>query len=202
MEYDKIKWVEKDGDRWIVVAGSKDELKALPAFDRTPYEMAPATATDGTAPAPDAPSTAKAPTVGDPSTAEATDPNKAATDPTKTAAIDKSSLNEIPAAELRSEELVGTTVYGANDENIGEIGDVVLGSDQKVESIIIDVGGFLGVGEKEVAVGMDNLTFMSNDDGKKYLYTNFTKEQLEAQPAYDEASYAAKRDEQRLIMKQ
>ena len=46
--------------------------------------------------------------------------------------------------------------------------------------MIIDVGGFLGIGEKEVAVGSDNLAFMTDKDGNKYLYTTFTKEQLEA----------------------
>ena len=66
--------------------------------------------------------------------------------------------------------------------------------------MIIDVGGFLGIGAKEVAVGMDNLAFMTDKDGKKYLYTTFTKEQLEAQAAYDKGSYAQKRDKQRLIM--
>ena len=48
----------------------------------------------------------------------------------------------------------------------------------------------------------DNLTFMTDKDGNKYLYTNFTKEQLEAQAAYDKSSYAEKRDKQRLMMTQ
>ena len=106
----------------------------------------------------------------------------------------------MPATELKAEELVGTTVYGANDENIGEIGDIVLTQDGKVDAVIIDVGGFLGVGEKPVAVGFDNLAFMADKDGKKYLYTNFSKEQLDKQPAYDETSFAQKRDEQLLKM--
>ncbi|GLS30755.1 PRC-barrel domain-containing protein [Mesorhizobium albiziae] len=200
MAYDKIEWAEKDGDRWIVVAATKDELNALATFDPLPYQVTPGTTTDTTAPA--APSTAEAPATTDEPAAEApANPNPAATDTTKTAAIDKSTLKEVAATELRSEELVGTTVYGANDENLGEIGDVILGADKKVESIIIDVGGFLGVGEKEVAVGMDNLAFMADENGKRYLYTNFTREQLDAQPAYDESNYAEKRDEQRLIMK-
>ena len=48
MDYTKIKWAEKDGDRWIVVAATKDELNALPTFDRKAYDVqpAPATATD------------------------------------------------------------------------------------------------------------------------------------------------------------
>jgi ribonucleotide monophosphatase NagD (HAD superfamily) len=92
-------------------------------------------------------------------------------------------------------------VYGANDVNVGEIGDVVLGTDKKVDAVIIDVGGFLGVGEKEVAVGMDNLKFMTDKNNNRYLYTNFTKEQLEAQAAYDKGSYAQNRDQQRMIMR-
>jgi hypothetical protein len=42
---------------------------------------------------------------------------------------------------------------------------------------------------------------MADKDGNKYLYTNFTKEQLDAQPAYDESTYAENRDEQRLIVR-
>ncbi|TIW77295.1 MAG: PRC-barrel domain containing protein, partial [Mesorhizobium sp.] len=124
-----------------------------------------------------------------------------APDQTKTAAIDKSKLTEMPIGEIRADDLKGTTVYGANDAKVGEIGDVVLAPDKKTDAVIVDVGGFLGIGSKEVAVGMDNLKFMTDKDGKKYLYTTFTKEQLEKQAAYDKGSYAQKRDEQRLIVR-
>ena len=97
---------------------------------------------------------------------------------------------------------MGTTVYGANDTNLGEIGDVIVSQDGKVDAVIIDVGGFLGIGEKEVAVGMDNLAFMADADGDKYLYTTFTKEQMNAAAAYDKATWAEKRDDQRVIMMQ
>jgi len=213
-DYDKIEWAEKDGDRWIVVAGSKEELEALPAFDRAPYDPAPAPVAATEPAAPPADTTAQAPApAADPAAPAAQAPADtmaqapaaeapAATDNTATAAIDKATLTEIPAAEIRAEELVGTTVYGAGDDNVGEIGDVVLTSDGKVDAVILDVGGFLGVGEKEVAVGMDNLAFMTDKDGKKYLYTTFTKEQLDAAAAYDKSTWAEKRDDQRLIMTQ
>jgi hypothetical protein len=70
----------------------------------------------------------------------------------------------------------------------------------KIDAVVIDVGGFLGMGEKEVAVGMDNLSWMTDEDGDKYLYTTFTKEQLEAAPAFDEANYAANRDTMRVTV--
>ena len=209
IEMGKLQWAEANGDRWLVTDTSKEQLEQLPAFERQPYEPAPApvAANDpAIAPAP-ADTTAQAP-AADPAApatdttaqAPAAEPAAPATDATTTAAIDKSTLTQMPATEMKAEELVGTTVYGANDENIGEIGDIVLTQDGKVDAVIIDVGGFLGVGEKPVAVGFDNLAFMADKDGKKYLYTNFSKEQLDKQPAYDETSFAQKRDEQLLKM--
>ncbi|WP_395449729.1 PRC-barrel domain-containing protein [Aminobacter sp. UC22_36] len=212
MPFKDFDWAEKNGDRWLVTAATKEQLQALPDFDRRAYDPAPApvAATDPAAPATD--QTAQAPVP--PATPEATPPateesalapatpDAATTDETKTAAIDKSTLKELPAADLRAEELMGTTVYGADDTNIGEIGDILMTADGKIDAYVIDVGGFLGVGEKKVAVGSDNLAFMADADGKKYLYTTFTKQQLEGQPAYDAGSWAAKRDEQRLIITQ
>ncbi|QDZ02256.1 PRC-barrel domain containing protein [Nitratireductor mangrovi] len=122
------------------------------------------------------------------------------TDATQTAAIDRSSLEPLATDKITAEEFVGTTVYGANEENIGEIGDVVLTTDGKVDAVIIDVGGFLGIGEKPVAVGLENLEFMTDGEGNRYLYTNFSQEELEAQPAYNEAEYAEKRDDMRMIV--
>ncbi|WP_442582254.1 PRC-barrel domain-containing protein [Mesorhizobium sp. ASY16-5R] len=203
MNYGDIKWAEKDGDRWIVVNATKDQLQAQAEFDRRPYDPAAAPAGDTTAMAPAPADTTTAPAPADTAMApaapaDATAP--AATDTTTTAAIDKSTLTEMPAGDIRAEELVGTTVYGANDANLGEIGDVVLTQDGKVDAVIIDVGGFLGIGEKEVAVGMDKLAFMTDKDGKKYLYTTFTKEQLDAAAAYDKSTWAEKRDEQRIML--
>lgn len=123
-----------------------------------------------------------------------------ATDQTQTSAIDKSTLTTLDTEGLRAEDFIGTTVYGANDENIGEVGDVALTEDGKTDAVILDVGGFLGIGEKEVAIGMDQLVFLTDEDGDKYLYTAFTQEQLEAQPAYEKDSYAERRDEMRLVV--
>lgn len=214
IDYKTIDWAERDGDRWIVIQATADQLKELPDFDRGAYApAAPVASNDAaTPPATTAPSTdmsqnnAATPPAATDKTAEApaasgtdtTAQAPAATDTTETGAIDRSKLKELNMAEIRTEDFVGTTVYGANEENIGEIGDVVL-QDGKVDAVIIDVGGFLGVGEKEVAVGMENLAFMADEDGDRYLYTNFTKEQLDAAPAYDEANYATKRDEMRIV---
>lgn len=195
------------------------EAPAAPAPDATAEAPAPA---EPAAPAPDA--TAEAPATTTPvpeTTTQAPEPAPAdqmaqnpapadpaapapdaSTDTTTTGAIDKSTLTELPATDVRAEEMIGTKVYGAGDVDVGEIGDVVLTPDGKIDAYVIDVGGFLGAGEKEVAVGSDNLAFMTDKDGNKYLYTNFTKEQFDAAAAYDEGTYTEKRDDQRLMMTQ
>lgn len=210
-DYGKAQWVEKNGDRWMVVQSTKEQLEGLPDFDRKAYDPAPAT----TAAASDAPAEVKPTTetaenkpAGDasaPATADKTAQapaasDNAATDATQTAAIDKSALIEVPADKISADNLMGTTVYGADDAKVGEIGDVVLSTDNRIDAVVVDVGGFLGMGAKPVAIGMDKLKFMADKDGKQYLYTSFTKQQFEAQAAYDKGSYAEKRDEQRMIL--
>ncbi|MCX8567671.1 PRC-barrel domain-containing protein [Aminobacter sp. MET-1] len=209
LPYKEFDWAEKNGDRWLVMATTKEQLQAMPDFDRRAYDPAPAP-TAATEPAPMADQTAQAPVTPEakpPVTAEQTTPapvtpDATATDPTKTAAIDKSTLKDLPAADMRAEQMVGAAVYGTDDARIGKIGDILLTADGKIDAYVIDVGGFLGMGEKKVAIGSDNLAFLVDTEGNKYLYTTFTKDQLEKQPAYDAGSWSEKRDEQRLIMVQ
>ncbi|WP_421927465.1 PRC-barrel domain-containing protein [Neoaquamicrobium sediminum] len=165
-------------------AGMTDDMAATE--EATPADnMA---ASEGVAPA------------GEETAAAPADDTMTEADETPTSAIDRSSLNEVQVGDISADDFVGTTVYGANDDNIGEIGDIILSDDGQVEAVIIDVGGFLGIGEKEVAVSMDNLAFLSDADGEYYLYTTFTQEQLEAQAAYDEGSFAENRDDQLLTV--
>jgi sporulation protein YlmC with PRC-barrel domain len=184
--YNTIKWVEKNGDNWLVINASSDQLKTQAAFDCKAYDVATVTTNNATTTA-----NTNAAVVAPSTTAKAN---------TTMAATDKASLSPVDPGKIRSQDLVGTTVYGANDERVGEIGDLVLTKDSKIDSVIMDVGGFLGMGEKEVAVGMDKLKFMEDKAGKSYLYTNFTKEQLKAQPAYDKTTWTDKRDSQRLVI--
>ncbi|RUX98097.1 MULTISPECIES: PRC-barrel domain-containing protein [unclassified Mesorhizobium] len=177
-DFDKARWAEKNGKRWLVISATKEELTALPAFDTKAYDASLSTAS--TKPA--------TPTVT---------PAPATSAPT----VDRTTLTEMPIDKIRAEDLIGTTVYGADDANVGKIGDVVLTGDKKIDAVIIDVGGFLGIGAKEVAVGFEKLKFMTDKDGNKYLYTNFTKDQLTAQTAYDKGTYVQSRDKQRLIVK-
>lgn len=123
------------------------------------------------------------------------------TDDTVTSAIEREGMHARTLDQIRADELIGSTIYGANDENIGSVGDVLLTQDGQVDAVLVDVGGFLGIGTREVAIGIDDVQFMVDDNEKWYVYSPFTEEQLEAHPAYDAATYADQREEQRLIVR-
>ena len=181
--YNTVKWGYKNGDRWIVINASSEVLMSEAAFDRRAYDVAPAATTN----------------IATADTTTAVAPATIANGNTATAAASKTSLSAVDPGKIRAEELVGTIVYGANDAKVGEIGDIVLTKDSKIDAVVIEVGGFLGMGEKAVAVGIDKLKFMEDKNGKRYLYTNFTQEQLKAQPAYDKTTWTDKRASQRLV---
>ena len=88
-------------------------------------------------------------------------------------------------AALTAEDLEGSYVYGANDETVGEIGALVMGDNGEVGQVVINVGGFLGIGEKPVAVTWDELQIMKNAEGDDFrIYIDSSEEALEAQPEY------------------
>lgn len=102
--------------------------------------------------------------------------------------------------QMSTESLMGSEVYGVNDENIGNVSDVLLNEDGQVEAIVVDVGGFLGIGAHPVSIGTDGLRFMVDQGQNWFVFTPFTQEQLEAQPAYDPNTYAQERDQQRMVV--
>jgi hypothetical protein len=80
-------------------------------------------------------------------------------------------------------DLTGATVYNPQDESIGDVNDVIVSRDGKIDGIVVGVGGFLGVGEKDVAIKMDQIQMTDTDTGVK-LVLNMTKDQLAAAPEF------------------
>jgi sporulation protein YlmC with PRC-barrel domain len=74
-------------------------------------------------------------------------------------------------------------VYDPSDAKIGEISDVLLNKQGKVDAFMVAVGGFLGVGEKDVAVPFDAVHAIQKD-GKWYLTMNATKDALKNARSY------------------
>lgn len=112
--------------------------------------------------------------------------------PTETAAATETAapMAADPAndlAALKAEDIQGSPVYDANNEWIGEVSELIVSPEGKVLNAVIDVGGFLGIGEKPVALELANLEIISEDGEKDDLkiMTKMTKDQLEALPNYE-----------------
>jgi sporulation protein YlmC with PRC-barrel domain len=65
------------------------------------------------------------------------------------------------AGEVRAPKLVGVSVYDKENKNIGKIDDLLLDHDGKVQAVVIGVGGFLGIGKKDVALPYDAIKWQT-----------------------------------------
>lgn len=81
-------------------------------------------------------------------------------------------------------KLVGLRVKGAGDENIGSINDLLIDKDGTIKAAVIGVGGFLGIGQKNVAVSFESLDMMRTPDGTQEARLLLTKAELEGAPDF------------------
>ena len=90
-------------------------------------------------------------------------------------------MNSVPAQSVTVTDWYKQSVFNHSNSKIGEIKDVLLSQDGKVTALITGVGGFLGMGEKDVAVLFDAVKHTVKD-GKAYLTLDTTKDALKAAP--------------------
>ncbi len=88
---------------------------------------------------------------------------------------------------ILADDLIGSNVYSDAGEKIGDVDDLIVNLDGTVEGVVIGVGGFLGMGEKWVAVKMDSLSTMTDESGTLRLVSSATKADLEAAEAFKTA---------------
>jgi sporulation protein YlmC with PRC-barrel domain len=106
-----------------------------------------------------------------------------ATTSTGTVTVQGQVLNTLPADSTTVTNYYKQNVYDPSDAKIGEITDVLVGKDGKVEAFIVSVGGFLGMGEKDVAVPF-SAVHGTEKNGKWYLTMNSTKDALKGAHGY------------------
>jgi len=102
----------------------------------------------------------------------------AQTPPSRDAGPSAQTLSSIPPNSVTITHWYKQNVYDPGDNKIGEIMDVLVDREGKATALIIGVGGFLGIGEKDVAVPFNAVRVTTKDNNKWYLVMNTTKDAL------------------------
>ncbi len=182
--------VDMSGLRFVSDAATADNAEdwfLVMNADRATLEAAPkwSMATDPAMTATDAPAAADTATDTEVAATEGTAVEGTAAEGTTPSTTMRDGYSAVASADLTAEMLKGTTVYDANDAVVGEVGELVLADDGQVKEVVIDVGGFLGMGEKPVALTLEQLEILRQNDGSDLrVYVAATKEELEAMPDY------------------
>jgi sporulation protein YlmC with PRC-barrel domain len=189
----RIAWSDlkiTDNGEKVVVNMTKDELKAKPEYrykndswrgqvftDTGPWAARPS----------DTARTADAPRPANDQLAQTTRPpadrstDKPSDRPNLAATTSTGDFNA--AGEMSGNALIGATVRNDKREAVGKIEDVYVDNSGAIKTVVVAVGGFLGVGAKDVAVKWSDLKF-SRDDKSIVIMTSWTKESLKAMPDY------------------
>ena len=107
------------------------------------------------------------------------------TSTTNSAAPTSGTFPTIGATDIFSSKLRGLNIYNQDNRSIGEIEDVAFGANNTVEAYIVSVGGFLGLGQRYVAINPSAVDVKWDASGKKWsAKMNATADQLNAAPEF------------------
>lgn len=165
------------GDRYsLVVALTEEELEALPAWDEarlTGFESRENVRMQ---------EQARASQEAVPIEADATRPVEDTSGMQDTAAY-----GDLPPEERTAERLTGANAYTPEGEDIATVEELLLDADGKATHVVMDVGGFLGIGSRKVAIEIDQVEIMWNDaDNDVRIQVPMTEDELNALPEYQE----------------
>ena len=91
----------------------------------------------------------------------------------------------VPLADLRADTLQGMKVYGVNDEDVGDVGTVIETAEGAVQGLVVEVGGFLGLGERKIEVPVEMVSVLSDGNGEMRVYVDATEDRLKDMPEYE-----------------
>jgi sporulation protein YlmC with PRC-barrel domain len=92
-------------------------------------------------------------------------------------------MTSVPNDAMTISTYYNEDVYDNQENKIGDVNDILLDANGRVSALIVGVGGFLGVGEKDVAVPFNALK-VAEKNGDRYLVMNTSKEALQSAPGY------------------
>ena len=120
-------------------------------------------------------------------------PQPLAPDAPKSAEVssDPQFLSKQASDDWLASSLIAQTVYNAENVAIGDINDLVTDKNGKIVAVLIGSGGFLGLGEKDVAVRFEDLKLARDENDSIKVVADVTKETLAAAPDYETLSEQA-----------
>ena len=89
-----------------------------------------------------------------------------------------------PAGQWLSSQFIGQPVSNDAGENVGNINDLLFDKGGRIVNVVIGVGGFLGIGEKNVAMPYAALSITADDNGKRVIKLAVSSEKLKAAPDF------------------
>ena len=115
-------------------------------------------------------------------------PSESAPAPSDSAALASDSpqfLSKQERSDWLASNLTGVSVVNAANENIGSISDLITDQNGKVIGVLIGAGGFLGIGQKDVAIRFEDLKLARDEKDNVTAMVNITQETLAAAPDYE-----------------
>lgn len=170
VDMSQIRFVAEDGggdDFFLVVSAAAADIEVAPAYERSGMAMG-----DGTTET-DTEMTAVEMRDGD--------DRMMLTPPM----IERDGYETVSRDDLTTEDLTGARVYGPNDEDVGEISELLLNDDGTMDRAVLSIGGFFGLGEHSIALSFDELQIVRDAGGDVRVYVDSTQETLEQQPEYE-----------------
>src|SRR3712207_4067933 len=73
-------------------------------------------------------------------------------------------MTQMPQDLMRGSRLMGLDVYGADNQKVGDIDEVLVDRQGRIHGLVVGVGGFLGIGQKDVAIPFDQVQWLSSQE--------------------------------------
>lgn len=174
---------DDNSETYVVVNTGADLLQDSPAFDRT-GAMSGAESTamtdDG---AGDGEVGAESTAMSDPVEGD----GEAGAERTAFMApeMEREGYERVEVTEISADMLMGKSVFDTSDNDVGDVTDLIIDDSGKIMDVIVDFGGFLGIGSSQAAIGFDEMTVMSSEGYEDVrVYVDATKEQIQELPEY------------------
>jgi hypothetical protein len=124
-----------------------------------------------------------------------TQPSTSTNAPAATAPASGTTVGQMVNAQkpdqMLSSKFIGTDVIGANDEKIGDVSDILFDRNGMVHAYVVGVGGFLGIGAKDVAIEPKSFQIVKGENNApEKLRLSMTKDQLQQAAAFEPYSEA------------